>query len=269
MSGSDYRLAQVSLTGDREQNQDRCTCLHRGENILLVLADGLGGHPRGETAAQLLIDTATRLFEQQTGRINDPRGFLEDCMQQAHRAIVHFGDKQSPPITPRTTAVLALVLEGRAYWGHVGDSRLYLLRNGTIQHVTDDHSLNADDDANRGAITRCLGGAAVFPKPSWGRPTWLQPGDILLLCSDGFWDQLEQSRLAAGLSDQDELQPGLTALADEAVAGGAQRSDNVTAVALHWHPAPQKQGKSFNDPEQLDAAVEHLQQLIKRYPGSR
>lgn len=269
MSGANYRLAEVSLTGDREQNQDRCIGLTQGENLLLVLGDGLGGHPRGETAAQILIDTASKLFKQHSGHINDPRGFLEDCLQQAHRKIVHFGDTQNPPISPRTTAVLALVLDGRAYWGHVGDSRLYLLRNGETQLVTEDHSLDSSESGNRGAITRCLGGPVVFPKPAWGRPSWLQPGDILLLCSDGFWDQLDEQQLGSKLSDSAQLQQDLNNLAEQAAQTGARRSDNVTALALQWHPTRKNLGRKFDDPEQLDAAVDHLQQIIKRYPGRR
>jgi len=262
MSGADYRVAQASLVGDRKENQDRCVVLERDDTVILVLGDGLGGHPRGELAAQTLVDCAHEQF-QRHNKIANAKAFIEDCVTQAHRQIVQYGDAQEPPISPRSTAVIALIIGGKAYWGHVGDSRLYLLRNGQVQSVTEDHAQDSADGSIRGGLTRCIGGPSVSPQISWGRPDWLQPGDTLLLCSDGFWNQLDTRHVAPILCNSDELNADLGDLAGEAVRAGDGRSDNVTAVALQW--LTENTNIPANDPDQVDAAIEHLQQVIKRF----
>ncbi len=264
MSSADYRTAQASLVGDRKQNQDRCAILEQEGRVMLVLGDGLGGHPRGEVAAQFLVDCASEQFQRHKGRdIPNPRAFIEDCLELAHREIVKFGDAQDPPVSPRSTAVIALIIGGKAHWGHVGDSRLYLLRDGRIQNITEDHVQESIDGSARGGLTRCVGGPAVTPQPSWGRPDWLLPGDTLLLCSDGFWSQLDTRHVAPILCDSVELADDLDDLANAAVLAGKGRSDNVTALTLQW--LTENPNIPADDPDQLDAAIAHLQQVVKRF----
>ena len=196
------------------------------------------------------------------------------CIHQAHQAILAFGDRQVPPVAPRTTAVLALVQNNRAYWVHVGDSRLYLVRDGQLLAQTQDHSqaryLRPADGAGsaaRSAITRCLGGLDRPPQIGVGPATELHPGDTLLLCSDGLWAQLPQELLLQALSPQHDLDTAVRDLAKEAMARGYPRSDNVTVVAIRWQPAPAGQPADREAENQdLGAAVAHLKNVLRKTP---
>ena len=88
MSGPEkaFEAAKASLTGDRSCNQDRCLVLSSGETLLLGLADGLGGHPRGEVAAQLLIDVCEAMFRQAQKPLRDPELFMLQCIGKIGRA---------------------------------------------------------------------------------------------------------------------------------------------------------------------------------------
>lgn len=241
---SSRELSSVTLQGDRKINQDRCLTMRKGGDTLLALADGLGGHPRGEVAAQLLMDTCEHLFRSTEHPVADPLALLTGCLERAHAAIVRYGMAQDPPIMPRTTGVVCLVQDGRAWWCHVGDSRLYLFRDGYLKDRTNDHSRmrqrERKDDSDKGGkitITRCLGGLNLPPDLAEHGPVVLYPGDILLLSSDGFWSQFEPTNLARHLYQGGELGENLPALAERARRAAEPRSDNVTAVGLRWWPA--------------------------------
>jgi serine/threonine protein phosphatase PrpC len=239
---SPLELVRISLKGDRQLNQDRCLALGKGGDTLLALADGLGGHPRGEVAAQLLVDTCEHLFRNSDHPIRDPLALLCGCLERAHHAIVRFGMGQQPPIAPRTTGVACLVQDDRAWWCHVGDSRLYLFRDGRLIDRTHDHSrrrqvAHGRNGAGKLTITRCLGGLNLPPDLAEAGPTALLPGDTLLLSSDGFWSQFEPDELGRRLYQQGELGENLRPLVEEARHSASPRSDNTSVVALRWWPA--------------------------------
>lgn len=236
---SPLELVRISLKGDRKLNQDRCLAISKGGDTLLILGDGLGGHPRGEVAAQLLVDTCEHLFRNSEHPVDDPRGLLAECLARAHAAIVRFGLNQQPPIAPRTTGVACLVQGDTAWWSHVGDSRLYLYRDGRLLDQTRDHTRRrprSGDGQPRLTITRCLGGTRPPPDLAESGPTPLLPGDTLLLSSDGFWAQHDHDELGRRLYQPGELGDNLAALANEACRSAAPRSDNTTVVALRWWP---------------------------------
>lgn len=271
-----FDAARISLTGDREINQDRSLILSQGPSTLLVLGDGLGGHPRGEIAAQLLIDVCESHFRQQDKPLRDPEQFMLECLHKAHAAIICFGDRQQPPICPRTTAVMAVMQCGVVYWVHVGDSRLYLLRDGHVQAQTRDHSqvhyIRALDGATsnaRSSITRCLGGLDEPPTITAGTPTELRVGDVLLLCSDGLWGQLPGDTIVEHLTQPEGFTDALNALADQAYQRAHPRSDNITAIGIRWRPINREQGDTAAAPDQhLDAAVQHLRRVVRTTPSS-
>jgi serine/threonine protein phosphatase PrpC len=238
-----FRAAKATAIGSRESNQDRCFFLDDGTSVLLGVADGLGGHPRGEVAAQLFADVCETRFRQTPRPLVDPESFMLECIGRAHQAIRRFGSRQDPPIAPRTTAVLAIIQDGIAHWAHVGDSRLYLSRDNRLTLQTRDHALvryvrqSADlPPRPRTSLTRCLGGLPQPPTTTCGAPTPLHEGDALLLCTDGLWSQVPEQRLAGLLaSSPDSLETALPALTEEAAQ--TPGSDNVTAIALAWTQA--------------------------------
>lgn len=273
--------AKISLPGNRSINQDRCSILSAPNCTLMVLADGLGGHPKGEVAAQTLINMVQQIFNRSLKPIPAPERFMQACIQRAHQAILEFGNRHNPPIAPKTTAVMALVQNGMCYWAHVGDSRFYLIRKGAIAAQTRDHSLvqlmhtihsgnpERTQGVSRNSITRCLGGEISAPMPTYGAPTQLLPGDTLLICSDGLWGQLEEKELLAGISNLKlSLNSRITALGEFAQNKGAPNSDNVTACALQWPLSARADIVNGGGDEALDAAIEHLNALIIHKPKS-
>jgi serine/threonine protein phosphatase PrpC len=243
-----YETAQYTLLGDRSTNQDRYLIMEAPDSILLALADGMGGHPKGEVAAQILMDNARKAFLTSRKPIANPRFFLSGLMEMSHREILDFGGNQEPPIEPRTTGVLCLVQEDCAYWAHIGDSRLYIMRNGVIHLRTDDHSYvehlrqqglisaaQVHSHKFRNYVTRCLGGANNRPVAELSGPHDLMEGDVVLLCSDGFWGPLAERPMVDALyKQQTSLVKKVAKLANHAAATSHPESDNVTVVALKW-----------------------------------
>ena len=234
-------IGVVTRIGDRDSNQDRATVRTRHGATLLVVADGMGGHADGALAAQAAVDAIEAAF---TGR-GDPVEFLRTAMQAAHDAAVALGADMALELRPRTTCVAAVVSSGRAWWAHVGDSRAYLLRDGGTETRTRDHShveslLRAGEISEaethrhplRNLVERCIGGEPEPVDVDVHAPVELEADDILLLCSDGFWDGLEVRNAVPRLLAAETLEAVLGELADQSCAAAAPYADNATAAAL-------------------------------------
>ena len=244
-----FSVYQQSHIGGRKLNQDRMGYLYTREALLLVLADGMGGHLRGEVAATIALQSIAKGFKAQaTPYVRKPERFLEEALQQAHADILRYTREHAMPDSPRTTIVACLVQHNSAVWAHCGDSRLYWLRRGQVLGRTRDHShveyliakgqADASERAthpDRNKLYNCLG-ASTPPKVELSRAASLEPGDILLLCSDGLWAVLPDSEIAHRLSASTIVQavPELVAMATS-IAGS--RGDNTTALAIQWQGA--------------------------------
>jgi len=239
--------AQISLLGDREDNQDRVAIIKSEQAALLIVLDGMGGHSDGSRAADTALKSLTEAFWKQTHPLFDPLGFLHVCLSHAHDQVVQLGNAQSIDARPRATVALCLVQDGAAYWAHVGDSRVYWLRNHTILERTRDHShvelllregkiTEADVPSHpmRNFVECCLGGDAAVPEMTIGARKVLQTGDLLLLCSDGIWANLKDEDIAGFTRDQPALSAALEVLGKRAVRASAPYSDNSTAAVLRW-----------------------------------
>ena len=242
-----FAIAQETRIGQRRQNQDRIAHWRTPECVLLAVADGLGGHAYGEVAAQMAIELLGEAFAREAKpKIADPGAFLFRVFGAAHAAILREADKRRLDDTPRTVLVACIIQDGRACWTHVGDSRLYLLRQGRILHRTRDHTLvqqlidegRIREEAvathpERNRLLQCIGGYQA-PRPDPASKAPLEKGDLLVLCSDGFWGTLTQRHILHALLTRplDRAIPELVDLA-EARAGG--HSDNISVVALAWH----------------------------------
>ncbi len=239
-----FSVFQVSRRGGREKNEDRMGyCYTRGSGIFL-LADGMGGHPEGEVAAQLALQTISALYQEaaQPG-IADVAGFLSDAAMAAHRQILRYAVERGMDDTPRTTIVAALLQNGSATWVHCGDSRLYLVRNGELLARTRDHSyleqrnggghsVPAAALANRNILYTCLG-SPTKPILNMTGPVPLQQGDKLLLCSDGLWGSLADIDIVYQLGSK-PVALAVPELVEAALKKSGGSSDNVTVIALEW-----------------------------------
>lgn len=229
---------QLSLLGDRGNNQDRALLLHSERRSLMVLGDGMGGHADGALAAQCLIDAAEAVLAD--GDDLNAMPLMQKVIVQAHLAIKELRPDLTDSQQPRTTAVLCVIQGRSAIFGHAGDSRGYLIRQGQLVCRTRDHSVvemlmregkldetEMRDHPLRNQVSRCLGGSGHPPILEFTPCPALQIGDCLLLCSDGFWEPLGDAELVQDIQDA-----SLQELGERAVARHPGRADNCTALRL-------------------------------------
>jgi serine/threonine protein phosphatase PrpC len=298
-----FTIFQDSRQGDRDGNEDRIGYSFSREVLLMVVADGMGGHHGGEVAAEIAVNEIQRQFQQEArNRLRRPQDFLVTVINAAHRAIVSHAVADNLLESPRTTCVACVVQDGVAYWAHAGDSRLYLLRGGRLIAQTSDHS-RVQQMIDSGAITRemaathpdrnqiysCLGGV-VPPIIAVGGEHALETGDTILLSTDGFWSQIPPPLIASLLRKQGvvDLLPGLLTEAHRRAGG---ESDNLSVVAMTWEsqddPAcadtQSMDGEQFTTSsntmeldraiphedvtdEEIEKAIAEIQNAIKRVP---
>ncbi|MCG2582904.1 PP2C family serine/threonine-protein phosphatase [Massilia sp. TS11] len=241
-----FSVYQESALGARKLNQDRMGYSYSREALLLVLADGMGGHARGEVAAMLAMQTLSTLFQKAAKPyVKLPERFLEEALLATHLEIHRYRAAHQLPDTPRTTIVACLIQHNTAIWAHCGDSRLYWVRQGQLLARTRDHShielLIARGEAapaerhthpDRNKLYNCLG-ASTPPQIEISRPASLQPGDVLMVCSDGLWSQLDDRDIAARLAN-DTIARAVPDMIRVATAKAGTSADNTTALAIVW-----------------------------------
>jgi len=236
---------QLRVAGDthvgkvRDTNEDSMICDPvRG---LYVVLDGMGGANAGDIASQTARD-AIRDFVVQRRLTMDPKALLESAIQYGSAAVFQAAQQVRERHGMGTTVVACLVVDTkRVVIAHVGDSRAYLLRDGSLQRLSQDHSVVAElvaagqiteDEAwqhpQRNVVTRVLG-----PEPTVKVDTFslqAQPDDTLLLCSDGLTDMVAEEEVAAILAADEGCEQLVRKLIRSALAGGGE--DNVTAIAF-------------------------------------
>jgi serine/threonine protein phosphatase PrpC len=240
--------ADVNLIGYREENQDRVAIAIDDRSVLMAVVDGMGGHAEGARAAETALASLVGAFWQTPHPIFDPLGFLHLAIGRAHEEVVKLGLNLSVESRPRATCALCLVQDSAAYWAHVGDSRVYQLRQQSVLERTRDHShvelllreglINESEVSAhplRNYVECCLGGDAVLPEMSITSRRHLKAGDLLLLCTDGMWGNLaDQDFVRLAQTTDMPLRDLLFELATHAVQMAAPHSDNTTAAALRW-----------------------------------
>ena len=242
-----FSIHQASHIGNRRYNQDRVAYAYSNDALLLVLADGMGGHLDGELAANLAVETFVETFGfHAQPRIADPDAFIRNTMRYAHERIMKVPHDEEMGGFPGTTCVAVLIQEGTMYWGHAGDSRLYLLRDGAVFIRTCDHSMvqrlidtgmisaeEARFHPQRNQITNCLGGVNDLFYVESGKPVALKSGDVVLLGSDGLWGPFTDRELVEAFFAMPvpEVLEGLILGALEREEG---QSDNITGIAVRW-----------------------------------
>jgi serine/threonine protein phosphatase PrpC len=236
-----FSVFQISRRGGREKNEDRMGYCYTRESGLFVLADGMGGHPEGEVAAQLALQTVSALYQKEARPVvKDVTEFLSTSLMAAHHQIIRYASEKGMLDTPRTTLVAAIVQGTTATWVHCGDSRLYVVRGGELLTRTRDHSYLEQHSSgvirmeriNRNILFTCLG-SPTKPVFDVTGPITLQQGDKILLCSDGLWGTLTDADIVRHLTTQ-PVSEAVPDLVEAALRSGGEHCDNVTVIALEW-----------------------------------
>lgn len=238
-----FSVFQISRKGGREKNEDRHGYCYTKGSGLFMLADGMGGHPEGEVAAQIALQTVTALYQKEaTPVVKDVAAFFNLAILSAHRQILRYAAEKGLLDTPRTTFVAALMQDGAVSWVHCGDSRLYFVREGELLARTRDHSYleQAGNDKakiaalgmNRNVLFTCLG-SPVRPMFDVTGPVALKEGDRLLICSDGLWGSVDDAEIVYELGHK-RLNDATPDLVETALRKGGAHCDNVTVIAVEW-----------------------------------
>jgi serine/threonine protein phosphatase PrpC len=240
--------AKVSALGDREDNQDRAAIVVAEDAAIMLVFDGMCGHENGAQAAEIGLRIVQDEFMAADLPLFDPQGFLYMAMAHAHDEVVNIGAELAVDFRPRATCAVCLIQENGCWWGHIGDSRIYHMREGQLLTRSRDHS-HVEVLIQEGAITEeealdhpmrnfvecCIGGDAPVPDMSITRKMPLEPGDVLLACTDGLWSGTSDEEMADMATNPDsKLAENLKALSVKALTTNAPYSDNTTGAALQW-----------------------------------
>jgi len=215
---------------------------------VFAVADGMGGAQAGEVASRI----AAGAFENRHTGEGPAEGQLADIAQRANREIHKLAQEDSSRAGMGTTLTAAMVSEDEVAFGHVGDSRAYVLRDGELKRLTKDHSLveelrrqgrlteeQAEEHPQRSIITRALG-----PEPRVNVDTMTFPardGDVFLLCSDGLTTMVSDEQIKEIMLSTKSLRSAVSRLVDAANQGGGR--DNITAVAFRVAEADAEEGE--------------------------
>jgi serine/threonine protein phosphatase PrpC len=239
------KLTQATLShaGGRKINEDASGHLTRAAGQgCWVVADGLGGHGGGDVASRIVVDTMLDAYRSQPDFSSAHLGKMLEFAQYALSAQQQDNDRLS---AMRSTVVVLLLEEAKAWWAHVGDSRLYHFSNERIVFQTKDHSVpqvmvDAGDIAyedirqheDRNRLTRSLGNDGKVRSTLLAKPVAISAGDAFLLCTDGFWEFVSEADMEATLAQADSPENWLAAMEVILLHNAPTRHDNYTATAL-------------------------------------
>ena len=241
-----FSVYQESRIGKRSNNEDRIAYCYSRDALLMVVADGMGGHFYGEVAAQIAVQYLTAAFQREAQpTLTDPFLFLHKGMTNAHHAILDFVAENKLKDSPRTTCVACVIQNSIAYWAHVGDSRLYLIRKKRAISQTRDHSRvrllvdqgtitekEAETHPDKNKVYTCLGGHQL-PEIEFSKKTPLESGDMVALCTDGVWGPLDPTTFVSSMSEGNFMQ-AVPMLLNKAELEGGPHGDNLSIVAVRW-----------------------------------
>jgi PPM family protein phosphatase len=247
-----FSVYQVSRKGGRDKNEDRMGYCYTRDAGLFALADGMGGHPEGEVASQLALQTLAALFQRDAKpTLAEPLRFLHEAIIAGHHQLLRYATEKALIDTPRTTVVACLMQGNAAYWAHCGDSRLYFVRGDKLIARTRDHSYSELQETlsqvvpvgerfNRNVLFTCLGSPGK-PVVDTAGPLLLQPHDRVLLCSDGLWGSVSDALITEHLAAR-PISDAVPELVELALRNGGAKSDNVTVLTAEWEAAEDGEG---------------------------
>lgn len=244
-----------SDVGSRERNEDSAIALELKGNYCFIVADGLGGHGGGEYASAIAAETVRELFMRSESDGDDDSAFLDKCFVSAQENVTKQQKTDVRMADMKTTMVILDIRGGVARWGHIGDSRLYSFCGKKILARTLDHSvpqmlvnmgeikekdIRGHEDRNR--LLRVIGSP-------WGRrsydlaePVELRKTDAFLLCTDGFWELIDEKKMIALLRKSDNVSDWMQRMVEVVRQNGKEKNmDNNTAIAV-WVTEEQSVG---------------------------
>ncbi len=238
-----FSYVTFSDKGDRKNNEDCVGAFSGAGGHMFVLCDGLGGHGAGEVASATAVQAVQRVF---SGEVLPGQELLTKCVATAQTDIYNIQQSSLKFDACKTTITLLHIKDGVACYAHVGDSRIYTFERHKIVKRTLDHSvpqmlvlqgeikekdIRFHEDRNR--LVRVLGNDAAPPKLDMSEPTAVRPSQRFLMCSDGFWEWLDEKDMMRCLKGATSPQDFVSAMTSIVMRNGAGKNmDNYSAIAV-------------------------------------
>lgn len=239
-----YQLSYATFTnsGSREINEDSIGMAQKAENMCFVLCDGLGGHGMGDIASSLVVE----VFTDQFNKTDDMVNFLGQTFCAAQDILLAEQKAKNARKRMKTTATVVVTDDKNAYIGHIGDSRVYVFSKNKVKTRTLDHSIpqmlvltkeikesQIRNHPDRNILLRVLGIDWEDDQYELMTPIPLKKCQAFLLCSDGFWELIEESKMCDLLKKSHSVEEWITCMADVVKANGVGKDmDNYSAIGI-------------------------------------
>jgi serine/threonine protein phosphatase PrpC len=254
-----FKTSLICKIGGKDDNQDYAdyVILKKKNAACWVVADGLGGHKGGDIAAKTAVEVIIKSFRENPGCSLEA---LNQYLDAAQSEIVRLQQEKPGLSRMRTTVVLMVSDFKHVLWAHVGDSRLYRLQNGVIDFQTKDHSLpqamasegeirpdQVRTHKKRNVLLRTMGQTELFRPQVHQEEQPLTEGNIFLLCTDGFWEYVEEAEMEMDYAKAKTPGKWLRTM-EKRLLGKVKRDfDNYTAMAIYFHAKASKPAFSHKD----------------------
>lgn len=230
----------------RMRNEDNFRAITKLEGVpqIFVIADGMGGHNAGDVASVVAVDSVSAYLSNPEIWINGGNNtfdFIVDAMDMANKQVVSIAKADGDMAGMGTTMIISILIDNKLYIGHVGDSRLYLIRDSHIKQITSDHSLvealvkegsiskeDAKNHPSKNIITRVIGTNENANADTIAVD--INPGDVFLMCTDGLTNKLEDYEIDNIIVEFENLNDACTKLVELANNRGGE--DNVTVILI-------------------------------------
>lgn len=236
------KFAMMTDPGSRENNEDYIGMYQDEDSYCFVLADGLGGHGKGEVASQLAVDTAVARFCEG----NRGEAYMDTAFETAQKVILRHQSEDRACMDMKTTLVVLEVEKDQCLWGHIGDSRLYYFHNGRIRQRTLDHSVpqmlvaigeirekDIRHHPDRNRLLKVLGVETDEFQYQLAEPVEREGRQAFLLCSDGFWELIEERKMESTYRHAASPEDWLSEMKKIVLKNGRNTSmDNFSAIAV-------------------------------------
>ncbi len=249
--------ASSSILGTRNVQQDACwvTLNSQHHELLAVVCDGMGGLSGGEQASQNSIQAIAEMYRQ-SAPVADVPEFYRQAAMTLNQIVMSLTTPEGTPLNAGTTIISVMVQEDRLYWFSIGDSRIYFLRNCEAYPCCEEHNYEtmlrkmlasgeispeeaAADTTRRDALTSYLGMPNMQLVEISEQPTKLEPGDLLILCSDGLYKSLSDDEIRRiAIENRMDLHYAADALTAAALSHARGAQDNTTVVLVKYNGDP-------------------------------
>jgi serine/threonine protein phosphatase PrpC len=243
----EVEIAVLCNPGGREVNEDACGYWTSDNYCCQVLSDGAGGHGAGDVASKVVVRSVLQAFRAAPACTPETVAAL---LEEANRTVLKEQGTHADQADMRATAAVLILdlVNSCAVWGHLGDSRVYFFHNGAIIAQTRDHSVvqsmidagfleagSIRTNPKRSVLTAAMGNAEECAPGLLETPQVLTDEDAFLICSDGFWEYVDEHRMEQELEQASSPEAWLKAMEAELLRKARPRHDNYSAIAVRLH----------------------------------